>query len=235
MYPTLFHFGHLYVPSFGVLAAVGILVALLLSERTAPLAGIEKNKLWDTGIFSVFAAFLLSRLLLVATNIHTFLAYPVVLLAMPSLTATGLLLAAIATAGWLYVKRISLLGALDAWSPCASLLWVFLALGHFAEGSDPGMPTSLPWHVHPVALYAAIAASLVTPLGWILLRRHSAPSMTAAFTLALAGLAQFLLSFLRVPGELSFGGLDLLQIVSLGMLLAGIALGARTLVFAQRQ
>lgn len=235
MYPTLLHFGHLYLPTFGVLAAVGILLALLLSEQTASLVGITKNKLWDTGIFAVFAAFLLSRLLLVATNIHTFLTYPIVLLAMPSLTATGLLLAAIATAGWLYVKRIPLLRALDAWSPCAALLWAFLAVGHFAEGSDPGMPTSLPWHIHPVALYAALVASVIAALGWILLRRHPPPGTAAAFTLAAAGLSQFLLSFLRVPGELSFGGLDLLEIAALGLLLAGIALGARTLVFAQRQ
>ena len=235
MYPTLFHFEHVYLPTFGVLAASGILLALLLSERTAERVGIFPEKLWNAGVFAVIAAFFLSRLLLIATNFRTFLAYPIVLLAVPSLTPTGLLLTVIATCVWLYFKRIPILQTLDAWSPSAALIWVFLALGHYAEGSDPGMPTSLPWHVHPVALYAAVAANLIAAVSWILLGRHLTPGVTAAFTLSAAGLAQFFLTFLRMPGELSLMGLDLLELAALGMLLAGILLGLRTLVFAQRQ
>lgn len=235
MYPTLFHFGHLYLPTFGVLAAVGILLALLLSERTAPLAGIADDKLWDAGIFAVLAAFLLSRLLLIAVNFKTFVEYPVVLLAVPSLTATGLLLTAIATAAWLYFKHVPLGGALDAWAPCGALIWAFLAVGHFAEGSDPGLQTGLPWHVHPVALYAAVCALVITGVGWMILKRRPASGTTAALTLAACGLAQFLLTFLRMPGELSLGGLDAIQVPALAMLGAGILLAARTLVFAQRQ
>ena len=235
MHPTLLHIGHLYLPTFGVLAALGLMLALVLSERTARLLGIDAEKLWNAGIFAILAAFLLSRLLLIATNVRTFLHYPIVLLAVPSLTATGLLLTAIATVAWLYSKRVPVLRALDAWAPCAALVWSFLALGHFAEGSDPGMPTNLPWHTHPVALYAALAAAIIAFAAWQLLHRKLAPGHTAAFALVSAGLAQFLLSFLRQPGVLSLGGLDLLQCVALGMLSAGILLAAGTRRQPQRQ
>ena len=60
MFPTLFHFGHVSLPTFGALAALGLMLALWLSERTAGLAGVDAAKLWDAGIFAVIAAFCLS-------------------------------------------------------------------------------------------------------------------------------------------------------------------------------
>ncbi len=245
MYPTLFHFGHLTLPTFGALAALGLVAALLLSEHTARLAGISPQSLWDAGIFAVIAAFLLSRLILIITFWKSFRAFPVLVLAVPSLTATGLLLTAIATAAWLYFHRVSILAALDAWAPCGALVWAALALGHFAEGSDPGMPTTLPWglpaapgdslRLHPVALYVAVAALLIEVASLELLRRGPRAGTTAGATLAAAGWTQFLLSFVRQPGETTFLYLDLLQIVATGMVLAGFALLARTFVLSERE
>jgi phosphatidylglycerol:prolipoprotein diacylglycerol transferase len=245
VYPTLFHFGHLTLPTFGALAALGLVAALLLSERTAPLAGIPPQKLWNAGIFAVIAAFLLSRLILLLTFWKTFRAFPVLVLAVPSLTATGLTLTVAATAAWLYFRRIPLLAALDAWAPCGALVWAALALGHFAEGSDPGMPTTLPWGVppmpgdsvrlHPVALYVAVAALLLEVASLELLRRRPLAGTTSGAALTVAGLAQFLLSFLRQPGETTFLNLDLLQVVAIAMMLAGLALLTRTFLATERQ
>jgi phosphatidylglycerol:prolipoprotein diacylglycerol transferase len=245
VYPTLFHLGHLTLPTFGALAALGLVAALLLSERTAGLAGISPQKLWDAGIFAVLAAFLLSRLILIVTYWKTFRAFPVLVLAVPSLTATGLVLTVIATAAWLYFHRIPILSALDAWVPCGALVWAALALGHFAEGSDPGMPTTLPWglspmsgeatRLHPVALYVTVAALLTEVASLELLRRHPPAGTTAGATLTAAGVAQFLLSFLRQPGATAFASLDLLQIAAAGMILAGLALLTRTFLATERQ
>ena len=245
MYPILFHFGHLSLPTFGALAALGLVAALLLSERTARLAGISPQKLWDAGVFTVIAAFLLSRFILIVTFWETFRAFPVLVLAVPSLTATGLVLTLVATLAWLYFQRIPLLAALDAWAPCAALVWVALALGHFAEGSDPGMPTTLPWglrpmageaiRLHPVALYVAAAALVLEVAAVQLLRRHPLAGTTAGAALTAAGLVQFLLSFLRQPGQTAFLNLDLLQIAAAGMILAGLALLTRTFLATERQ
>lgn len=245
MHPNLFHFAHLTLPTFGALVAIGLVAALLLSERTAILAGIAPQKLWDAGIFAVVAAYLLSRLLLIAAYWKTFRAFPVLVLTVPSLTATGLCLAAIATVAWLYLHRVPLLGALDAWAPCASLVWATLALGHFAEGSDPGMPTRMPWglpptvdaavRLHPVGLYVAAFALLLAGASYRGLRVGLLTGRAAGATLAAAGLAQFLVSFLRRPGTDAFGGLDLLQIVAMGMMAAGLAVLARTFLPAERE
>ena len=159
MFPTLFHFGHLSLPTFGALAAAGLMLALLLSERTALLTGVDPAKLWDAGIFAVIAAFVLSRILLVVLYWKTFAAFPLLLLTVPSLTPIGLLLTAIATGIWLWIKRVPLLAALNAWAPCATLVWACLGLGHWAEGSDPGMP--LGPSTHPIGLYVGVSHLLL--------------------------------------------------------------------------
>jgi phosphatidylglycerol:prolipoprotein diacylglycerol transferase len=245
VYPTLFHLGHLLLPTFGALSALGLILALLLSERTAPLAGVAPGKLWDAGLFAVLAAFVLSRVLLALAYFETFRRFPLLLLTVPSLTATGLLLTVIATALWLRLKGVAWLRALDAWAPCGALVWAALALGHFAEGSDPGLATPLPWglppmpgdalRLHPVALYAALAATVLTFGAFRLLRRRPQPGTAAGWTLVAAGLAQFLLSFLRQPGVEAALGLDALEWVAVGLITVGCGLVARTMFGSEGQ
>lgn len=233
------------LPTFGVLAAVGLMAALALSLRTAVLAGLNPDRLWNAGLFLLLSAFVLSRLLLVVMYLHAFLTYPILLLAVPSLTPLGLLLTGIVTVLYLRVRRLPLLATLDAWAPCATLVWAFLALGHFAEGSDPGLVTALPWGrpmiaggipLHPVALYAAMVAVLLTVVLWRHLRRRQRRGDTAALALAIAGVAQFLLTFVRQPDpsvEVLGNVLDPIQWVAIGMIVAAgiIWLRPRKLVF----
>jgi phosphatidylglycerol:prolipoprotein diacylglycerol transferase len=233
MHPYLLHSGHLLLPTFGVLAAVGLMAALTLSLRTATLVGLNPEKLWNAGLFTLLSAFALSRLLLIAANLHDFLAYPILLLMVPSLTAGGIVLTILATAIYLRLRHLPLLDTLDAWSPCATLAWAFLALGHFAEGSDAGLPTTLPWglpippstiRLHPVALYAAIAASLLTLILLRALHHRHRPGDTIALALPTTGTAQFLLTFLRQPHPDSTL-LDPIQWIALAMIaLAGLIL-----------
>lgn len=232
MHPILLHFGYITLPTFGVLAAVGLMAALGLSLRTAVLAGLSPDRLWNAGLFVLLSAFVLSRLLLVVMYLHAFFTYPFLLLAVPSLTPLGLLLTGIVTLFYLRVRRLPLLATLDAWAPCATLIWASLALGHFAEGSDPGLPTTLPWgmamfpgaaRLHPVALYAALLAISLTVVLFLQLRRRERRGDTAVVALAAVGVAQFLLTFLRQPyidAAPSGGILDPIQWVALGMIVA---------------
>jgi len=230
VHPSLLNLGFLTIPTYGLLAALGLMLALSLSLRTAATVGLSRDRLWNAGLFAAIAVFVLSRILLVATNLHTFFSYPILLLMVPSLTPLGLLLTAIATLIYLRTRDLPILPALDAWAPCATLTWAFLALGHFAEGSDPGLPSNLPWavhvpgsslRVHPVAIYAAITAVIFTVVLLVHLERRRHAGDTAALALALSGLAQFLLSFFREPAlyDNALGNLlDPIQWVALGMI-----------------
>jgi phosphatidylglycerol---prolipoprotein diacylglyceryl transferase len=237
MHPTLLHLGPLTIPTFGALAALGLMLALALSLRTANLVGLNPERLWNAGLFAILTAFVLSRVLLVVTNLHTFFAYPILLLMVPSLTWLGLLLTAIATVIYLRLRNLSLLNTLDAWAPCATLAWGFLALGHFAEGSDPGLPSALPWampnvpgapfRLHPIALYVSLAAAIITIVLLRQLRNRRHAGDTFALGLLLTGLTQFLLTFLRQPEfeDNAFGTLlDPIQWVALGMIVTAALL-----------
>lgn len=227
VHPILFHLGPLSLSTFGALLAIGMLAGLTLSERTARLADIPPERLWNAGLFAVVAAFFFSRLLLVVTHWRTFLRFPLLVLALPSLTATGLALTLAALLLWLRAKRISPLRALEAWMPCGLLVWGFLALGHFAEGSDPGMPTTAFWGVHfpgdaiaqqPVALIAAVVAMGLAVMTYARLKRGM-PG--AGMGLLAAGTGQVLISFLRLPGEPSLAGLDSIEWVGLALVATG--------------
>ena len=233
MHPYLFRSAHLLLPTFGVLAAAGVMAALSLSLHTATFTGIYPDKLWNAGLFTLLSAFVLSRLLLIAGNLHSFLAYPILMLRVPSLTATGIVLTVLVTVVYLRLSKLSLLATLDAWAPCATLVWTFLSLGHFAEGSDAGLPTTLPWglrippdttRLHPVALYAAAAAALLTLLFLRQLRRLHQPGEVVALALTSAGVVQFLLTFFRQPYP-SLTPLttllDPIQWIALGMIVTG--------------
>jgi phosphatidylglycerol:prolipoprotein diacylglycerol transferase len=77
--------------------------------------------------------------------------------------------------------------------------------------------------LHPVALYAAIAAVSLTVALFLQLRRRKRPGDTAAIALTAVGIVQFLLTFMRQPyidAVASSGILDPIQWVALGMIVA---------------
>ena len=209
------------------------MAALTLSQRTARVIGLQAEKIWNVGLFAILSAFFVSRLLLVAFNLRSFLAYPMLVLALPSLTYTGVWITCLLTFVYLRAKRLPLLPVLDAAAPCAAVVWLALSVGHFVEGTDAGMPTRLPWgvvtpgdmvfgRVHPVQLYAALAAlALGAGLLWMLPRRRWQGD-AAVLLLGAGGMIDFLLSFLRQPAEL-FGDawLDAEQGVALLLMLGG--------------
>jgi phosphatidylglycerol:prolipoprotein diacylglycerol transferase len=230
VHPYLLHSGHLLLPTFGVLAALGLMAALNLSLRTAIPTGLDPEKLWNAGLATLLSAFVLSRLLLILSNPQSFVRYPILLLMLPSLTATGILLTILVAILYLRLRHLPLLPTLDAWSPCATLAWAFLALGHLAEGSDAGLPTTLPWglrippdptRLHPVPLYAAVAAILLTLILLRQLPRSQRPGDTVAVALAATGAIQFLLTFFRQPYpylDTLHTLLDPIQWISIGMI-----------------
>jgi phosphatidylglycerol:prolipoprotein diacylglycerol transferase len=194
---------------------------------------LDPEKIWNAGLFSILSAFVVSRLLLVVFNMRSFLAYPLLLLALPSLTYTGVWITCLLTYVYLRWKRLALLPVLDAAAPCAALVWMVLSVGHFVEGTDAGMPTRLPWgivtpgdtvlgRVHPVQLYtAAVALLLGVALLWMLPQRVRQGD-AAVLLLMAGGMADFLLSFLRQPVEtMGDTWLDPVQTVALLLMLGG--------------
>jgi phosphatidylglycerol:prolipoprotein diacylglycerol transferase len=225
--------GRLRLPVYGLCAAVGLIAALWLSQKTARLVGLAAEQVWDAGWFAVAAAFVISRLLLIAGDVHGFLRLPLVMLALPSFTYGGMVLTALAIVVYLGWKRLPMLRVLDAWAPCAAVVAGALSLGRFFEGTDQGMPTSLPWgpvvpgsaglmHLHPVQMYAALAAVVLLVVLMLMLQRRLRAGVVAGVAMVAGGAVTFLLDMMTQPFE--SGGhawLDPAQWIALGALVAG--------------
>lgn len=232
--PSVLRLGPLRVPVYGLFAAVGLIAALWLSQRTARLVGLAGEQLWDAGWFAVAAAFVISRLLLIGGNLRAFLRLPLTMLSLPSFTYDGMVLTALAVVVYLRWKRLPLLRALDAWAPCAAVLAAMLSLGRFFEGTDLGMPTSLPWgtivpgsaglvHLQPVTIYAAAASVVLLVVLVRLLERRLRAGMVAGVALAAGGAVSFLLDMITQPLESSGSALlDSVQWIALGAMVVGV-------------
>jgi phosphatidylglycerol:prolipoprotein diacylglycerol transferase len=234
--PGFIRLGRWHVPVFGLFSAAAVIAALWLSQRTARLVSLAAQALWDEGWFAIVTAFLVSRVLLVAENWRAFLRFPLLLLAVPSLTYLGIAITGLILLAHLRLKHIPLLSALDAWTPCAALAVAIFSLGHFVEGTDAGMPTRLPWglvtpgdtvlgKVHPVQIYTALAAGTICVCAFVSLRKRLRPGVVAASVLVIGGLLSFALDMLRQPIDtFSQAWLDPEQWVALGALCTGLLL-----------
>jgi phosphatidylglycerol:prolipoprotein diacylglycerol transferase len=237
-------FGRLHLAPYPVIATAGILAALWLGHHTARRAGLLPDALWDAGIFAVIASFVLSRLLgfallLVIAHGHLTLSFGEVLRFF-SISYLSLLVTALTVLLWLRWRRLPLLRVLDAWAPCAALLWAVLSLANAASAQDLGLPTHLPWgihvagmpagaRVHPVALYTMIAALVLC--GVLLGLMHSPfhqprpPGRIAATALIAAGILAFPLDMLRPPEQpYAHTLLDVAQWLALASIASGAAL-----------
>jgi phosphatidylglycerol:prolipoprotein diacylglycerol transferase len=227
--------GPLRLSAYGVFAAIGLLAALGLSQRTALLAGLRPQSLWDAGFFTATAAFVFSRVLLIMRDPHAFATIPMRILTLPSFTWLGMALTAAATLVYLLRRGLPLLRVLDAWAPCAAVLAAALSLGHFAEGTDTGMSTSLPWgvpspdpalgRVHPVQLYAFAAALALSAILFHQLRQDPRAGYVAAIALVAGGILSLLLAMLTQPTQpLATGWLEPGQWIAAASVLAGAVL-----------
>lgn len=231
--------GPLHFSPFGLASALGLIASMTLARHCATRVGMpgsgqsgpcpEADTIWDAGLFAIFSCFAASRLLLALQSPAAFFRYPLLLLGLPSLTWGGVALAAFAVVLYLRWKRLPLLVTLDIFAAPAALLAAFLELGHWADGSEAGMPTRLPWgvtvaglpdtlRVHPVALYGMLLSLALTLWLWtvlpqsrVLARRApsprdtvqqntmQAPGRATALALVAGGLAAFVLDMLSLP------------------------------------
>lgn len=251
MHPILLHFGPILIPSYGVMTALGMLLALAMSLRTARIAGVVPNHLWNLSIVALFAALIGSRLVLVVVNWTVLRSHPAWLLGLamihhPLLAAIATLLALAAALVYARRAQVPLRDAADALAAPIALGLAFEQFGALLAGSGFGTETTARWAVvytsplaarwsgaplgvplHPVQLYAALAYLTLSLalLVWLPSRRQRGD--VAGLGLAAAGVTVYFTEFLRDPegrGALFHGALNGPQIAAILLVLAGAAL-----------
>lgn len=251
MYPVLFHIGSILIPAYGVLAAIGVLLALLLAQRTARVAGIDPNKIWNLCIVALFTALVGSRILLVIVNWSILRSHPMWMLSLamihhPMLAAAGGTLALVVA--WIYARRnrMPLRTTADALSAPLALALAFEQVGALLAGSGYGTGTRVPWAVtyssplaarwsgapigipvHPVQAYVALAFFVISIclVFWLPNRRQHGD--IAGLCLIAIGVVLFITEFWRDPigrGAMLSGFLKGPQASAVVLVLAGALL-----------
>jgi phosphatidylglycerol:prolipoprotein diacylglycerol transferase len=214
--------GPLRLSAYGLCAALGLAGALWLSLRTARMVGVEPAEIWDAGLFALGAAFVISRLLLVVRNWTAFLHYPLLVLALPSLSYFGMSLTAVAVLLYLRRKRLPTLAVMDAWAPCAALLAGLLEIGHWLEGSDAGMPWLSGGKLVPVQLIGAgLSTLLMLYLLWMLVAKRRSGAV-GGVGLTLGGLLAFVGAMVRQPVTAGGEWLETGQWIAIGAMIVGV-------------
>lgn len=248
MHPVLFHIGALYIPSYGALSALGVLLALLLAQRTARTTGVSAAHLWNLCVVGLFAALAGQRLLLIAVNWSDLRRNPgwmldLAMIHHPLLAGAAALAGSVAAALCARWQRMPLAATADALAAPLALGLAFEQLGALMAGSGYGTETSLRWAVtyndilaarwsgaplgiplHPVQAYTALAflTLAVFLLVWLPAQRRKGD--VAGLWLLGAGVSIYITELWRDPegrGSLLNGALDGPQAIAILFVLAG--------------
>jgi phosphatidylglycerol:prolipoprotein diacylglycerol transferase len=248
VYPVLLPIGSILIPAYGASAAVGVLLALFLAQRTARIAGLNPGQVWNLCVVALFAALVGQRALLVILNWSDLRSHPAWMLSLamihhPLLAAAGALAGAGSAVLYAHWRRLPLATTADALAAPVALGLAFEQLGALLAGSGYGTETAVRWAVtytnplatrwsgtplgvplHPVQAYAALAflSLSILLLVWLPVRRRQGD--VAGLWLFGTGVVVFLTELWRDTlgrGALLGGALDGPQVVAILMVLAG--------------
>ena len=211
------------IPSYGAITALGVLVALMLAQRTARIVGVDAGKIWNLCILSLFAALAAARLLLVAANWSVLRDHPAWLLGLgvvhhPLLACAGALAGAACAAWYAWKNKLPIRATADALAPPLAAAFAFEQLGALAAGSGYGTdagpqvgwavvymnPLAAIWSgtplgvpLHPVQAYAALAFFALAVLLWVWLPLERRRGDVAGLGLLGAGVAIYITEIWR--------------------------------------
>jgi phosphatidylglycerol:prolipoprotein diacylglycerol transferase len=251
VHPVLFHIGAVLIPSYGVLAALGVVLALLLAQRTARVADLNAGRVWNLCVVALFSALVVQRLVLVVANWSELRTHPAWMLGLamihhPLLAAVGAL--AGAASGFVYARwqRMPLRTTADVLSAPLALGLACEQLGALMAGAGYGTETDVRWAVtytnplagrwsgtplgipvHPVQAYEGLGflTLAIFLIVWLPVRRQQGD--VAGLFLMGAGIVAFITELWRDSvgrGQLLSGALDGPQVAAVVMVLAGALL-----------
>ena len=251
MYPYLFEIGPFTIASFGTMVALGFLSALLVLKKELVRKGIDGDLAGSIITASMLGGLAGAKLyfILFETPPHTSWEQTFgAVFSGGGLTWYGGFIAAAAVTCWIIRRRgAPFLQVADSMGPALALGYAIGRIGcQLAGDGDYGVPSSLPWamaypdgvvptleKVHPAPVYETLTGLGIFALLWSTRERLTIPGLSFCLYLVLAGVARFLVEFIRINPKVLWGLTDA-QLLSFVMVVAGVAGGARLLRSHQR-
>lgn len=147
MYPELFRIGDFPINTYGVLLAVGLLLALFAAAQLAKRDGLPKERIYDLGLWTIIGGLLGSKILMLFTeqNVNIF---SLDFLRSGGVYYGGFLGGFFALVFLIRWYKLSFWKVADAFAPGVALGQFFGRQGCFSAGCCWGKPTDLAWGVH---------------------------------------------------------------------------------------
>jgi phosphatidylglycerol:prolipoprotein diacylglycerol transferase len=249
MHPILIDFGFFQLPSYGLLLATAVVVALWTARLRAASSGIDGTRLVDFGLWLVIWALIGAKLLLVLVELPRYLKDPAAILG--TIRAGGVFLggfiaAVVAAVVLLRRYKLPALPTFDVLSPSLALGHAIGRIGCLMAGCCWGASCNLPWAItytspvaaenlgtplhqslHPFPVYSSIFNFALYGLLAAYYRRRPAAGRVFATYLMFYGAGRFLLEWTRgdaVRGSVFGGALSTSQLISIALIAIGAGL-----------
>lgn len=142
MYNDLFSIGPVTVHGYGLMIAIGVLAALLISDKRATKRGLSGDLVYSMVIWTVVGGFLGAKVLFVVTYFKKFLADPVGFISGSGFVVYGGIITGIGIiALFCKIKKVSFIEYIDLVIPSVALAQGFGRLGCLLAGCCYGRPT----------------------------------------------------------------------------------------------
>ena len=248
MLPKLFSFGSFYLPTYGVLVALGFLAGLTVTVRLARRNGINSELITNLAVYVALAGLLGAKLLMIWFDWPNVQIFSLGFLQAAGVYQGGLILAVAFAFFYMRRNKLPFLATSDIFAPGIALGHAIGRLGCFAAGCCWGKESKLPWAVtfHNPDAWALTGVPLETPLQpsqlyefateamlfgylyWRFGRAHE-PGKIIGLYLVISSAARFLIEFTRFHEQaLPFGlPLSITQWIALALAAAGTTLLVR--------
>ena len=242
MRAILFELGPIRIHGYGLMIAIGVVLAFMIAEKRAPKKGLDADSIWSLGIWCAVGGFLGAKLLYVITEWKRLFAGNLILKdILYGFVVYGGIIGGI-LAGYLYcrVKKMKFLKYFDIVMPSIALAQGFGRIGCFLAGCCYGRRTDA-WYGMEFnhSVYHNMIGVKVIPTQLIMSVANFAhffllvfiankvykvgkDGVVAGCYLLFYSIGRFLIEFLRDDPRGGVGGLSTSQFISLFIFAAGV-------------
>jgi phosphatidylglycerol---prolipoprotein diacylglyceryl transferase len=240
LFPKLITIGSFYLPTYGVLVALGFLAGLSITVKLARKGNLDPEKVTNLAVYVALAGLLGAKLLMIAFDWPDIQIFSLATLQAAGVFQGGLILALIAAFFYIRHNKLPALAVSDTFAPGVALGHAIGRLGCFAAGCCWGKECHLPWAVtfrnpdaygltgvplgvplHPAQLYeSATEALLFAFLYWRYGKPH-APGQIIGLYLVISSVIRFLIEFERFHEQATAYGLSITQWIAIGLAILG--------------
>lgn len=257
MFPKLISIGSFYIPTYGVLVALGFLAGLGITLRLARRIALPSEKIANLAVYCAMAGIVGAKLFMFLFDLGDYIRNPGQIFTLDTLQAAGVfhggfLVALLVAVLYMRKQRLPAFSTMDAFAPGIAIGQAIGRLGCFAAGCCWGKECYLPWGVrfrsdfaapvpldkplHPVQLYESAANLVIFAILYRQFNREHRAGHVIGLYLVLYSTARFIIEFFREHEQALVGPFSLTQWIALGLLILGAVIllrGKRSIVLPE--